>query len=277
MAKKPETVSTPYLPVPATIERVESISAAEKLFYLSCGGVTPYLPGQFFMVGLPGYGEAPISVCAPFKKGAAIELCIRRAGNLTGALHRLVAGERLWLRGAYGHGFDTALMKGRGLLFITGGIGIAPMRSLLLEILEKRDEYRELRLLYGAKRPDELIFTDDFARWKRDGLNVNVTVDEPQAGYRGAVGLVTDLIGRLKVEPKSTTAVVIGPPVMYRFVVARLKRMGLSEEEIYLSLERRMKCGVGKCGHCQINSSYVCQDGPVYSLDSLAGMGEAFK
>ncbi len=292
MASKSTSIESPYLPVPVTIESVESISATERLFRLSNGlassrskvsvkggkgGAPVYSPGQFFMVGLPGYGEAPISVCAPYEPGFGIELCIRLAGNLTGALHRLGPGDTLWLRGPYGTGFDTEGFKGLDIIFIAGGIGIAPMRSLLLAVLKERKSFGALRLLYGAKSPEEVLFTEETEQWQEAGLETEVIVDKGSKGWKGRVGLVTDLMGPLKPTPGSTRAVVIGPPVMYRFVVAKLKRMGLSETDIQLSLERRMKCGVGKCGHCQINSSYVCQDGPVYGLGDLKGMGEAFK
>ncbi|MBE9527738.1 MAG: FAD/NAD(P)-binding protein [Proteobacteria bacterium] len=274
---------SPYLPETVTVERVESISACEKLFRLkrearrARKAAPAHAPGQFYMVGLPGYGEAPISVCAPSATGSDIELCIRVAGNLTGALHRLGPGDTLSLRGPFGDGFDTTALKGRDIIFIAGGIGIAPMRSLLLAVLNGRKAYGELKLLYGAKSPEEVLFTGDFKVWKKKGLSVDVIVDSGTEGWNGRVGLVTDLMGPVKLNALQTTAVVIGPPIMYRFVVAKLKRMGMAESDILLSLERRMKCGVGKCGHCQINSSYVCQDGPVYTLESLEGMGEAFK
>lgn len=285
-AKECTQTGSPYLPETVTVERVESISASEKLFFLTreAGGasVPAHGPGQFYMVGLPGYGEAPISVCAP--SGCApsgtdtgIELCVRKAGNLTGAFHRLGKGDTLSVRGPFGAGFDTGTLKGRDIIFIAGGIGIAPMRSLLLAVLKERKAYGELTLLYGAKSPAEVLFTGDFKGWTAKGLGVDVIVDEGAEEWNGRVGLVTTLLGSLKPDAPQTTAVVIGPPVMYRFVVAMLKRMGMAESDILLSLERRMKCGVGKCGHCQINSSYVCQDGPVYTLESLKGMGEAFK
>ncbi len=288
MAEKCENIVSPYLPESVTIERVTTLSATEKLFFLRRGAGrrepgagknrTPlHAPGQFYMVGLPGYGEAPISVCAPSLSGSAIELCIRVAGNLTGALHRLGAGDSLSVRGPFGDGFDLETLKGRDLLFIAGGIGIAPMRSLLLAVLNKPKAFGRLRLLYGAKSPNEILFTGDFKGWREKGLGVEVIVDKGAKGWDGRVGLVTNLMGPLKLDAPKTTAVVIGPPIMYRFVVAKLKRMGLEESDILLSLERRMKCGVGKCGHCQINSSYVCCDGPVYTLEGLSNMGEAFK
>jgi NAD(P)H-flavin reductase len=234
-----------------------------------------YSPGQFFMVGLPGWGEAPISVTSPTGQKSSFELCVRAAGNLTNAIHRLKKGDTLWVRGPFGRGFDLDSMKGRDILFVAGGIGIVPMRSLVKSVLGSKD-FGNLTLVYGAKNPEDLIFMDEIGEWRNSGVDVRITVDSAESGWKGHVGVVTTLIPDLAIRAGNTVAAVIGPPVMYKYVIMMLEKKLLGPDDILVSLERRMKCGLGKCGHCQINSVYVCQEGPVFKLSELAGMPEAF-
>jgi NAD(P)H-flavin reductase len=252
------------------------VSDKERLFKVTPSepALLGYRPGQFFMVGLPGYGEAPISVTSAPGNGKSLELCIRAVGNLTNALHRLGKGNRISIRGPFGTSFPTGEMRGKDMVFVAGGIGIVPMRSLIKTVL-KRPRAGRLTLVYGAKSPEEMLFTDEFAAWRGRGLDIRLTIDAPHPQWQGNTGVVTTLLPGLEVRPEKTVAAIIGPPVMYRFVVRALREMKLDDSQMYLSLERRMKCGVGKCGHCQINSSYVCQEGPVYRLDSLKGLSEA--
>lgn len=276
-ANPPHKNDSPYLPIPALVERATRITEYERLFKIRPDGVRfAFDPGQFFMAGIPGYGEGPFSVAAPQSADGSIELCIRAVGNLTNALHRLEKGDTLWIRGPFGRGFKMDELKGRDMLFIAGGIGIVPMRSLILAVLEERESFGDLKLVYGCKSPKDFIFNNEVEEWSTAGVRASVTVDTPLDGWTGNVGVVTTLMPSLKVDPPKTVAAVIGPPVMYRFVILKLRDLKLNEEDILLSLERRMKCGLGKCGHCQINSSYVCQDGPVYRLTELGGMYEAF-
>lgn len=270
-----ETLESPYLPAPGIIERALKVTEKEMLF-----SVTPlnprlldYRPGQFFMVGLPGYGEAPISVTsAPGSK--TFELCIRAVGNLTNAIHRLNKGDWLWIRGPFGTSFPLHEMKGKDILFIAGGIGIVPMRSLIKTVLSAKG-FGKKTLVYGSKSPGEILFSDEMDEWKERGCDVRLTIDKPHPGWTGNVGVVTTLIPELKLKEGRTVAVVIGPPVMYRFVILSLKERLVGPGEIFVSLERRMKCGVGKCGHCQINGCYVCQEGPVFKLSDLKDLPEA--
>ncbi len=266
---------SPYTPVCASIERAVKVSEKEMLFKVTPedASLLGYLPGQFFMVGLPGYGEAPISITSA-PGGAGIEFCVRAVGNLTNAFHRLEKGDTLSLRGPFGTSFPVGEMEGRDIVFIAGGIGIVPMRSLIKAVLKKQGPGR-LTLIYGAKSPQEMLFADEFASWRARGLDIRLTIDKAHPEWRGNVGVVTTLIPALEVRPERTIAVVIGPPVMYRFVVMSLREKKIGDERMFLSLERRMKCGVGKCGHCQINSVYVCQEGPVFRLSDLKDLPEA--
>ncbi|MFQ5735813.1 MAG: FAD/NAD(P)-binding protein [Thermodesulfobacteriota bacterium] len=267
---------SPYVPTLAAVDRVTRVSGKERLFRLTPAdaAMLDYRPGQFFMAGLPGYGEAPISVASP--PGAkSLELCIRAVGNLTDAFHRLSKGGFMTLRGPFGTSFPVGEMKGRDILFVAGGIGIIPMRSLVKTIIKRPGDFGRLTLIYGAKSPQEMLFTEEFASWRARGLDVRLTVDTPHPGWRGRTGVVTELLPEVEVEPSRTTAVVIGPPVLYKFVVIGLRKRGIADSGVFLSVERRMKCGVGKCGHCQINSVYVCQEGPVFRLSDLKGLPEA--
>jgi len=269
-------MESPYLPFLGMIERSMRVSEKERFFSVapSNESMLDYRPGQFFMVGLPGYGEAPISITsAPGEK--RIELCIRAVGNLTNALHKLHKGDRMWLRGPFGRGFVLDEFSGKDIIFVAGGIGIVPMRSLLKAVLAKKDNFGKLTLIYGSKTPEEILFAEEMDTWRRQGMDVQLTVDKADARWKGNTGVVTTLIPKVGVKDKNTLGVIIGPPVMYRFVILSLKAKGLGPEDIYMSLERRMKCGVGKCGHCQINSVYVCQCGPVFKMSEITGLPEA--
>ncbi len=263
--------------VPAVIERVARLTELERLFKIAPEVPLPsvHTPGQFFMAGLPGYGEAPFSISSPPDGTNRFELCIRSVGNLTRAIHRLTKGDRLWIRGPYGRGFPVEEMKNKNILFIAGGIGIVPMRSLIKTVLADKDSYGHLTLLYGIKGPDDMLFEGEMKEWAEQGLDCRVTVDRPQPGWKGHVGVVTTLIPPLDIDEDNTTAVVIGPPVMYKYVILSLGNKRIKGSDIFLSLERRMRCGVGKCGHCQINSVYTCQEGPVFRFSEIRHLREA--
>ncbi|MBI5826380.1 MAG: FAD/NAD(P)-binding protein [Deltaproteobacteria bacterium] len=266
---------SPYLPSACRIEEALRPTAKEKFFRLAPHDphILNYSPGQFFMVGLPGYGEAPISITSGPDEGC-IELCIRAVGNVTNAIHRLEKGDTLWVRGPFGRGFDVEGMAGKDLVFVAGGIGIAPMRSLVKAVI-KRGGFGRLTLLYGAKGPEEILYGDEFEGWRAKGVDVRITIDRPSPGWKGYVGVVTTLIPPLDIDEGRTLAVVLGPPVLYKFVIWGLRHKGIKDDDMLLSLERRMKCGLGKCGHCQINCVYVCQEGPVFRLSELKGLPEA--
>lgn len=281
---------SPYLPSVATVERVTKLTEKERLFTVTPvtdidGLPVSFDPGQFFMAGLPGYGEAPFSVAsmpaASHVNGSetrSFDLCIRAAGNLSNAMHRIKKGDRIWLRGPFGRGFKTEELKGKDLLFIAGGIGIVPMRSLIKSVVGTPGlgGFGKMTLICGAKTPDEILFQGEMDEWKAAGMDVRLTIDKPHPAWKGSVGVVTTLVPSLKLRPEKTVAAIIGPPVMYKFVILSLRKKLIKDASILVSLERRMKCGLGKCGHCQINSSYVCQEGPVYRLTELNDLPEAF-
>ncbi|MBI5642389.1 MAG: FAD/NAD(P)-binding protein [Deltaproteobacteria bacterium] len=272
-----DSLESPYLPIPGVVERVVRVTEKERLFTISPlnPSLLEYQPGQFYMIGLPGYGEAPISITSAPGAEREFELCVRAAGNVTNALHRLKRGDFVWVRGPFGTSFPIGEMKGKDIVFIAGGIGIVPMRSLIKAVLRESRDFGKLTLIYGSKSPEEMLFSEELDEWRSKGLDIELTIDKPDPKWQGNVGVVTTLIPKLGVRQGETFAVVIGPPVMYKFVILSLRDKLIGPEKIFVSLERRMKCGIGKCGHCQINGCYVCQEGPVFKLSDLKDMPEA--
>ena len=270
----PPPIASLYIPFECEIVSVSDLTPDEKLFRVRrCDG-TPlgHLPGQFVQVSLLGWGEAPISVASSPTRGEIFELGVRRAGSLTTALHELTTGDTIGIRGPFGRPFDLSFLRGQELLLISGGCGLAPLRSLIQFCEDRPEEFGTITILYGAKSPDYVMFRDEVASWEAsERFACGVTVDRSPDGtcYDGAVGLVTSLIPPLTIDTERTVAVIVGPPVMYRAVIAELKLKGLDAGRIIVSLERHMQCGVGKCGHCTIEHLYCCQDGPVFLLDEI--------
>lgn len=263
-----------YLPSECEIVAVTDLTPGEKLFRvrLSDGAELGHLPGQFVQVSLLGWGEAPISVASSPTRNGVFELGVRRAGSLTGAMHLLKAGDTLGIRGPFGRPFDLPRLRGQDLLLISGGCGLAPMRSLIQYCEDRPDEFARLSILYGAKIPAYTLFKDELAAWEasaRFACSLTVDSSSGEECYDGNVGLITSLIPPLTFDPNDTIAVIVGPPAMYRGVIAELKKKGLPSDRIVVSLERQMRCGVGKCGHCTIEHLYCCQDGPVFWLNEI--------
>ena len=216
-----------------------------------------------------GAGEAPISISSSPTRGPDLELTVRKAGKVTTALHRLKEGDTVGIRGPFGTFFDIERFKGKNLLLIPGGLGLAPMRSLVQYVIDTRDLYRDVTVAYGTKCPEEILFPEEIESWKQmDGLTVRQTVDVCSPSWTGPVGLITTLIPPLEIAADTIVAI-IGPPVMYKFVIRELDKKKVPHENIAVSLERYMKCGVGKCGHCTIEHLYCCLDGPVFWLNEI--------
>ena len=263
-----------YVPRPARVVEAKQISEKEKLLRLQLvdGSALGHEPGQFVEVSVYGIGECPISVSSPPTRCGSFELVVRKVGNVTAALHGLAPDDKVGIRGPFGRGFDTELLKGKDIVFIGGGIGMVPLRSLIEFVLDNRADYGKVSILYGCRDPGEFIFPEERSRWEsREDVDYRVTVDRclPEDGWQGCVGVITTLIPDLEVTPEKTYAVVVGPPIMYRYVIKSLKEKALADDHIILSLERRMKCGVGKCGHCSIGPLYVCRDGPVFKYSEI--------
>lgn len=276
IAQPPRSV---YVPAPARIKAITRLSSMEKLFEFEFvdGRPLDQGPGQFVQVSILGVGESPISVCSSPTRGPNFELCIRKAGSVTEQLHRLLPGAVVGIRGPLGHGFDLHEMHGKDILIVAGGLGIAPLRSLIQYIIDERERFGRFHLMYGCREPSELLFKDDLIRWRHDpSVNFLLTVDKPDEQWRGRVGVVTKLFAELpELSPLETIVIIVGPPVMFRYVVLEVLARRIPQGHIYCSLERRMKCGIGKCGHCQANHVYVCMEGPVFKYGQLKAMREA--
>lgn len=285
-------------PSPVKIVKTESVTSIEKLIQVEFldkdfAKRFVYKPGQFAEVSVMGVGEAPISFCAAWKDENALELCIRGVGRVTNAIHRMKEGDLLWIRGPYGNGFPMDEMEGSDLLLVAGGIGIAPLRGVLQYALLNREKYGEITILYGVRSYATLLFGEEFLYLFFEGDKENVrfflSYEDPQDKEcyelmcerrdRASPGVVTKLFELLgEVSPENTYAVICGPPIMYKFVLRELDKLNFDPRRVYMTLERRMKCGVGKCGHCIVGSGnsikYVCKDGPVFSYwDALNTRG----
>ena len=273
---KPETEL--YVPRLAEVVKIDELTPNEKVFEFRFkdGKELGHRPGQFVEVSIMGTGESPISVSSSPTKDGTFQLAVRNVGNVTNALHALERGAMVGIRGPFGNGFPLEALDGRDVLLIAGGIGLFPLRSLVQYILDRRSSFGKVILLFGARSPAERLFLDELELWSRSPeIEFQETVDKGDESWKGNVGVITTLIPKVDIDPGKTMAVVVGPPIMYRFVIGELKKKGLADENIILSLERRMKCGVGKCGHCQINGVYVCQEGPVFTLAQLRNLREA--
>ncbi len=267
-----------FLPRTAQILKSTPLTATDTLHRLRFqnGDIGDYKPGQFVMVSMLGIGEVPISICSSPTHIGGFELCVRSAGTVTQAINELNAGALVPIRGPYGRGFSTEKMVGHDVMIIAGGIGLAPMRSLIQYLLDQRSQYGEIWILFGAKRPGEVLFQDEVLSWSsRPDIHFLMTVDIANRAWRGNVGPVTSLFHYVKVDPHNTCAAVCGPPVMYRPVLRELQHLELPDAQMFFSFERRMKCGLGKCGHCLINGHYCCKEGPVLSYAEIRELPEA--
>ncbi len=269
---------TIYKPEIARINKIEQLTKTERLFeieLLSRKSLN-HQPGQYVEVSVFGVGEAPISISSAPSGLPTFQLCVRAIGNVTKALHSKRSRDRIGIRGPFGKGFELEHFKGKDVLFIAGGLGLVPLRSFIWTVLNSRLDYGKIYILYGARRPQELLFKEELKSWEeRDDVEYHVTVDVGDETWQGNVGVITNLFPHIQLDPRKTQAVIVGPPVMYRFVIGGLKNLRVPDENIWMSLERKMKCGVGKCGHCQINNIYVCQDGPVFNYKQIKNLPEA--
>ena len=267
-----------YAPRLAELVKVEELTPREKVFEFRFkdGNGLGHRPGQFAEVSVMGIGEAPISISSSPTRDGTFQMAIRNVGNVTNALHNLKEGVTVGIRGPFGNGFPLETLEGKDILLIAGGIGLFPLRSLIQYILDCRSSFGRVVLLFGARSPAERVFLDELTAWSQSPeIEFHETVDRGDETWQGNVGVITTLIPKVDIDARKTMAVVVGPPIMYRFVIGELKKKGIPDENIIVSLERRMKCGVGKCGHCQINGVYVCQEGPVFTLAQLRNLREA--
>ncbi|MCF8383449.1 MAG: FAD/NAD(P)-binding protein [Chlorobium sp.] len=263
------------------ITNVVNLTDQEKLFQLRI--VEPqerrifrFKPGQFIMLELPGYGDVPISISSASSNHEFLELCIRKAGHVTSALFRTDPGMHVAIRGPFGSSFPMDEMAGHHVLLVAGGLGIAPLRAPLFWINEHRDRFRDVHLLYGAKEPSQLLFSYQFDEWQTiSHIRLHTIVEHADAEWKGSTGMITELFRDISIDAKNTYAIVCGPPVMFKFVCSYLDRLGIPMNRMFVSLERRMHCGMGKCCRCMVGSTFTCIDGPVFDYWSVMNLKEA--
>lgn len=271
-----------YLPSVAVLDRVVSEITDVKTFYWHFEDPSMqkefrnFRPGQFAEVSLFGTGEFPTSL-PPSPTENETFFTVRKVGSCTSALHDLKPGDKFAVRGPYGNGFPMQEYYGKNLLFVAGGIGLIPLRSVIVYALQNRDKYQRIQIFHGAKTPTELMYVSNLEQWaKTAGVECYLTVDRADENWTGNVGVVGSLFKKpgVQVPVDNTVAFVCGPPIMFRFVIKDLLGMGFQERNIVSTLERYMKCGVGKCGHCCIGVAYVCVDGPVFTYEQIKKLGE---
>jgi NAD(P)H-flavin reductase len=233
-------------------------------------GSMVFQPGQFNMLYAFGIGEVPISISGPAPGSNGLIHTIREVGTVTRALHLLKKGQMVGLRGPFGSAWPIETAKGGDVVVIAGGIGLAPLRPALYALLDQRDQFGEIALLYGARTPKDLLFLKELETWRgKFGVQARLTVDTADRDWRGNVGVVTASIPRVSFDPENAVALICGPEIMMRFSVLELKRCGVREDHIYITMERNMKCAVGFCGHCQFGPAFICKDGPVFRYDQI--------
>jgi NAD(P)H-flavin reductase len=267
-----------FLPRPGKIVEIADMTAKDRYFKLELEKPLGHHPGQFVMVSVLGVGEAPISISCGPRRDNILEMVIRRIGRLTQVVHNLKVGDELGIRGPYGSGFDLNNFYGKDVLFVAGGLGLVPLRSLITPVVAEANKFGKITLISGCRNPAEELFRDQLKEWSNAGIEVIRLVDGTEnMPWDYGVGLVTEPIPKMKIDPAKTVVAMCGPPVMYKFVIAALNAKHVSYDQIYVDLERRMKCGVGKCGHCQINHVYCCQEGPVFKFSNLTDLPEALR
>ncbi len=269
-----------YKPMMARVTAIVKESPLIKTFRLSFlkkddGKSFSFSPGQFSMFSLMGTGEAPLSISSSPLEDKYLEVSVRNVGNVTNAMFRMKKGDTIGVRGSYGRGYPLENLKGKDILIVAGGIGFPPLASAIEYMLDNRDDYGKIWILYGVKEFDDLMYKKRMKRWSlAKDLDIIVTIETPCTEWDGCVGNVTELFTKLKINGRNTAGLSCGPPVMLKLVTSGFRKLGISDDDIYLSFERMMQCGTGKCGHCNIGDKYVCSDGPVFSYSDVKKMQE---
>ena len=259
-----------YRPTEAIIEDIIVETSTIKTFVLKPQEAFEFKTGQFIELTLPGIGEAPFTPSSDPNLKDKIEVTIMNVGRVTSLLHNITKNTSLGIRGPYGNGYPLDNFIGKDILTVGGGVGLAPLRSFLFSLFGDIDKYNKVVLRYGARTPNDIMYKESLLSWsKKKKVDVVVTVDVGDSSWKGNVGLVTTILKDLPVDLKKAISVVCGPPIMMKFVTLKLLDLGFKPSDIYLSMEKNMSCGLGKCGHCRIGSYYVCRDGPVFTYEML--------
>lgn len=274
-------IKEPLIPKVCVITDIRQDTPDVKTFrVLTLDGEKPFIhkPGQCAMLSMPGVGEALFSITSSPTNNKYVEFSIKKCGCVTNWLHSAEVGQQITVRGPYGNGFPVETeFKGQDMLFIAGGIGLAPVRSVINYVRDNRANYGKVDIVYGSRSKDDLVFFKEIIdEWKADSsINVHLTIDREQEGWDGHVGFVPTYVKELGFEP-TKTAVLCGPPIMIKFTLQGLSELGFDKKQVFTTLELKMKCGIGKCGRCNVGSKYVCKDGPVFRMDQLDALPDEY-
>jgi NAD(P)H-flavin reductase len=264
------------IPGACAIRRVVHETRGTFTFELAAGRSSRgfmFSPGQFNMLYVYGVGEVPVSISGDPDRSDVLVHTVRSVGIVTKAMQRLRKGDSVGVRGPYGTAWPLDHARGKDVVVVAGGIGLAPLRPAIYRLLAERDQYGTVSILYGTRTPADILYQRELEKWRsRFDLEVSITVDRAMTGWKGSVGVVTTLISKASFHPAGVVAMICGPEVMMRFTVAELQKRGVKQEDIYVSLERNMKCGIGICGHCQYGPVFICKDGPVFALDRIKSL-----
>jgi NAD(P)H-flavin reductase len=261
----------PYQPINGEIVDIIDESPTIKTFVIVPENEFTFATGQFVELTLPGIGEAPFTPSSSPKQTDKMEISIMKAGCVTGMLHECEKGQKVGIRGPYGKGYPVDEFVGKDVLIVGGGVGLAPIRSLFLTLVDRIDDFKSVVCRFGARTPEDLIYKGSlFGEWQKiaDG-GMKLTVDIASNGWSGNVGVVTTIVKADDVDIQNAVVVICGPPIMMKFATEQALGYGFREEDIYLSMEKNMSCGIGKCGHCMLGKYYVCKDGPVFTFDQI--------
>ena len=270
-------MNNPYLPDVATINEIIQETHNIKTFRVVLNNEArmqefDFSPGQVGQLSVFGVGESTFVINSPPTRKEYLQFSVMQVGEVTTRLHALQAGDQIGVRAPLGNAFPVESMQGKDILIVGGGIGMAPLRTLLLTVLDRRDEFGDITVIYGARSPQDLCYTYEFDMWRSQGANLVLTVDNEFPDWDGRVGFVPSVLTEEAPSPKNKVAITCGPPIMIKFVLKGLKDLGFEDEQIITTLEKRMKCGVGLCGRCNIGTHYVCVDGPVFTYAQLQAL-----
>lgn len=273
--------NNPYLPEMATIQEVIQETVNIKTLRVTLNDQQrmqefAFQPGQVAQLSVFGTGESTFVINSPPTRKEYLQFSIMRAGEVTTQLHSLKPGDQVGVRAPLGNSFLLQSMQGKDIIFIGGGIGMAPLRTLLLTMLDSRQDFGNISVIYGARTPEDLCYTYEFEHWKNKGAELTLTIDQEAPNWEGKVGFVPTVLAEEAPSPHNTVAVTCGPPIMIRFVLKGLKELEFDDEQIITTLEKRMKCGIGLCGRCNIGTHYVCVDGPVFTNAQLSQLPQEF-
>ena len=274
--------TNPMRPYLGTLVGVRDLATDIKLFQVELNDSQArerftYLPGQFAFLSAFGVGEAPFGVASTLSRGLVLEFAIAKVGTVTAALHAMEEGSIVGVRGPMGNCFPLDEIKGKNVIVLGGGIGGAPLRPVLHTILDHRDDYGHLTILWAARNPSLLVFTDEYDDWQAaPRTELHLTVDQGDESWTDNVGLITELLEKVAPSPENAMTITCGPPIMIKFVMLTLKKLGFTADQMITTLEAKMKCGIGKCGRCNLGEKFVCVDGPVFTYTEISQFLESF-